>query len=331
MSDSSDITANASNTRNTSPDGGHKVVFKKKTRFGQQRRQMKTNTEDESQVLGEEEDDEWKRLHELKQTQHLRKRSNKGIDILELTQNPIVITNTNKTEIKGGITSDVKTLTNELDLGNTFSVETNRRDEDTDLMKYIEEELSRRKGKQLANTDNKSSVPVNVSNDMNVLFDVLPEHLIQTNAKKSEEMLSNQMLNGIPEIELGLEEKIRNIEATEEAKSKLMVKRNNRWNEGNASSFVPNNIAVCFVQHNRYNLPEDVPRLSTAPKRVRVDDRQQTQTYVDEPVVVIGDEPKQKAILQNNGSDRNHNKFYGKDKASDDYIFEKFKKQFRKF
>lgn len=37
-----------------------------------------------------------------------------------------------------------------------------------------------------------------------VLFEV-PEHLRKSTTKKSEEMLSNQMLSGIPEVDLGIE------------------------------------------------------------------------------------------------------------------------------
>ena len=44
--------------------------------------------------------------------------------------------------------------------------------------------------------------------------------------KKSEEMLSSQMLCGIPEVDLGIDEKIRNIEATENAKKKAAEERN---------------------------------------------------------------------------------------------------------
>lgn len=62
-------------------------------------------------------------------------------------------------------------------------------------------------------------------------------------------MLSNQMLSGIPEIDLGIEAKIKNIEATEEAKQKLILQQKNK-SEG-PSHFVPANMAVNFVQHNR--------------------------------------------------------------------------------
>lgn len=33
----------------------------------------------------------------------------------------------------------------------------------------------------------------------------VPEHLRQSSAHRSEEMLSNQMLSGIPEVDLGIE------------------------------------------------------------------------------------------------------------------------------
>ena len=316
----------------TNQSNDHKIVFKKKNRIGQRRRQLS----DESEEIHSEDSNEWNKLNELKQIQNQRKRSNKGINILELTQNSnnnINNNNNSKNETKpfGGV-SDAKTLSNELDLGNTFSVETNRRDEDTDLMKYIEEELSKRKGTQMSTnkTIGERFESQEKKSDMNSLFDVLPDHLIGKTSKKSEEMLSNQMLNGIPEVELGLDEKIRNIEATEEAKVRLIENRNNRSNQS-TSSFVPNNIAVCFVQHNRYNIGEDVQRLNNNNnKRLRIESQQQN-TYVEEPVVVIGDEPKQMLKLQNKSSEQNQKGFYGKDKASDDYIFEKFKKQFRKF
>ena len=59
------------------------------------------------------------------------------------------------------------------------------------------------------------------------------------------------MLSGIPEIDLGLEAKIRNIEATEETKQKLL--RDSLRKQDKPSEFVPKNMAVNFVQHNRCN------------------------------------------------------------------------------
>ena len=65
----------------------------------------------------------------------------------------------------------------------------------------------------------------------------------------SEEMLSNQMLSGIPEVDLGIEAKIRNIEATEEAKQDMQEKLKKKSNE--PTNMVPTNVAVNFMLHSR--------------------------------------------------------------------------------
>ena len=100
----------------------------------------------------------------------------------------------------------------------------------------------------------------------------LPEELKNIKGRKNrkEDMISNQMLSGIPEIDLGIEwvatraptmqtvdtlisccfrAKIKNIEQTEDAKQRLLQEKN-RKNES-VSAFVPTNYAVNFVQHNR--------------------------------------------------------------------------------
>ena len=70
-------------------------------------------------------------------------------------------------------------------------------------------------------------------------------------------MLSNQMLSGIPEVNLGIQAKILNIEATEEAKMKMIEERRNKKNQG-PSIMVPTNVAVDFMQHNRCKSVLDV-------------------------------------------------------------------------
>lgn len=73
-------------------------------------------------------------------------------------------------------------------------------------MKYIEEELSKRKSKNEDKTEN------GLNNDKGsycspeeAALQAVPEHLRQSSAHRSEEMLSNQMLSGIPEVDLGIE------------------------------------------------------------------------------------------------------------------------------
>lgn len=62
------------------------------------------------------------------------------------------------------------------------------------------------------------------------------------------------MLSGIPEVDLGIDAKIRNIEATEEAKQKLLEDQMKKRNE--PTVMVPTNMASNFMLHSRckYNI-----------------------------------------------------------------------------
>lgn len=135
-------------------------------------------------------------------------------------------------------------------IGTQFSVETNKRDEDEEMMKFIEEELSKRKGKVDENFESNDSIhKSSYLSPEEAALQAVPDHLRESSTKRSEEMLSNQMLSGIPEVDLGIDAKIKNIEATEEAKLKLLWDKQNK--KDGPSQFVPTNMAVNFVQHNR--------------------------------------------------------------------------------
>ena len=78
----------------------------------------------------------------------------------------------------------------------------------------------------------------------------LPKYLdVHSKIMKSEEMLSNQMLSGIPEVDLGIDAKIRNIEATEEAKQQLLEDQMKKRKE--PTVMVPTNMASNFMLHSR--------------------------------------------------------------------------------
>lgn len=298
-------------------DQSDKVVFKKK--FA--KRSLRSRDKDDDN----EETDQKEKIEELKELQKLKKRSNKGINVIDLMNAPAVKSLEKREKITeiGGLTS-AKNLTSELDLGNTFSVETNRRDEDADMMKYIEEELAKRKGDASEDGSGKVFAITKTSDD--IVFEELPQHLLIQETKKSEEMLSSQMLSGIPEVDLGVDERIRNIEATEEAKVQLINKKR-RGGRG-TSNLVPTNVAVNFQQHNRFNVPDHETALATAAKKPRI--VKPTVTIVEEPVVVIGDEPRQGKFKNYAPKTHGFVKFPGKEKATDDYHFERFRKQFRK-
>lgn len=142
-------------------------------------------------------------------------------------------------------------------IGTQFSVETNKRDEDEEMMKYIEEQLSKRKGKDTPDNEIKIDATKiakfsKYCTPEEAALQAVPKHLRESSTQRSEEMLSNQMLSGIPEVDLGIEAKIKNIEATEEAKLRLLWEKHNK--KDGPSQFVPTNMAVNFVQHNRCNI-----------------------------------------------------------------------------
>ncbi len=178
----------------------------------------------------------------------------------------------------------------ETGIGTQFKAETNICDTDEQMMKYIEDHMSKEKDKKQQQPTSDDSNRYLTPEDAAIL--ALPNYLRESGAKKSEEMLSNQMLNGIPEVDLGIDAKIRNIEATEEAKQKLLADQKNQ--KDLPSAFVPKNFAVNFIQHHRFN----------------VDQNNQQQKKRPAP-----DEEANSKMPK---------------KATDDYHFDKFRKQFRK-
>ncbi|OVA16585.1 Hepatocellular carcinoma-associated antigen 59 [Macleaya cordata] len=107
----------------------------------------------------------------------------------------------------------------ELVLQDTFAQETAVMVEDPNMLKYVEQELAKKRGKQIDATNQ-------VENDLKRAEDelyVIPEHL-KVKKRNSEES-STQWTTGIAEIQLPIEFKLRNIEETEAAKKLLQEKR----------------------------------------------------------------------------------------------------------
>lgn len=245
----------------------------------------------------------------MRELQKLRQRPN-GINIVGLAlgkkitieeeitiKDPFKVASGGMVNMQALKTGKVKKVDDAYDtgIGTQFSVETNKRDEDEEMQKYIEEELQRRKGVKSAD-DNEAGTSSSKKylTPEEAALQALPEHLRKNNLQKSEEMLSNQMLNGIPEVDLGIEAKIRNIEATEEAKQRMIQEQ--KMKKDVPSHFVPINIAANFVQHDRANHDK-----LAAQKRKQV---------------------------QMEGEDQ-EKKRDGK-RATDDYYFDKFRNKFRK-
>ncbi|XP_014210083.1 telomere length and silencing protein 1 homolog [Copidosoma floridanum] len=293
-------------------EASEKIVFKKKKVKALRKR--KTSSSDENS--GSEDNFNRFQLEELRTVQKLRERP-KGVNIVGLAlgeaATPIDrIVDSDPFKVKAGGMVNMAALKNskikqddayDTGIGTQFNAETNKRDEDDEMVKYIEEELQKRKNKNSINReDDANKNKMLYCSPEEAALQAVPEHLRQSSSHKSEEMLSNQMLSGIPEVDLGIEAKIRNIESTEEAKLKLLWERHRK--KDGPSQFVPTNMAVNFVQHNRFNLDDD------AQKRKR---QGSSQRHIPQT---------------SNSKDKRKD---SDEKATDDYHYERFKKQFRRF
>ncbi|KAG2176201.1 hypothetical protein INT43_005435 [Umbelopsis isabellina] len=123
----------------------------------------------------------------------------------------------------------------------TFTTQTNALDVDKHMMAYIEEEMKKRRGDSSIEEDAETE-----SKRYQDIYDELykiPEHLRVDNKPVVEGnvQLSTQMLTAIPEVDLGMDARLQNIEATERAKRSLSEnqqsgKKDNSRSEYNAPS-----------------------------------------------------------------------------------------------
>lgn len=107
----------------------------------------------------------------------------------------------------------------ELVLQDTFAQETAVMVEDPNMLRYVEQELAKKKGK---NIDEANQVENDIKHAEDELYKI-PDHL-KVKRRNSEES-STQWTTGIAEVQLPIEYKLRNIEETEAAKKLLQEKR----------------------------------------------------------------------------------------------------------
>lgn len=74
-----------------------------------------------------------------------------------------------------------------------------------DRVKYIEEELQKRKKNNASEKDDTNLQKTIYCVPEEAALQAVPDYLRRSSSHKNEEMLSNQMLSGIPEVDLGIE------------------------------------------------------------------------------------------------------------------------------
>ena len=79
-------------------------------------------------------------------------------------------------------------------------------------------------------------------------------------------MISAQMLTGIPEVDLGIDVKIQNIERTEKAKKQLLQESKQREKESDRKNLEKSNN---YVQHDRWKDIQEIEMVRESDKKNR--------------------------------------------------------------
>ncbi|KAG0353663.1 hypothetical protein BGZ54_002103 [Gamsiella multidivaricata] len=200
---------------------------------------------------------------------------------------------------------------------NSFTKQTNVLDVDKHMMKYIEEEMKKRRGETSASEENTEGAPQGYNGDT----DILDELGIKRTAPKPEQegnvQLSTTMLTAIPEVDLGMDARLKNIEETEKAKRKLIEER-----------------TTTSINPGRFSQPAYVPsdreRISHHQQNNRRNNNSNNNNNSNQNSE-SGQGPNHR--FQNtygNNSGQNNRGGAGRGMATDDLVMERFKKRMRR-
>ncbi|KAG0208095.1 hypothetical protein BGX28_000851 [Mortierella sp. GBA30] len=188
---------------------------------------------------------------------------------------------------------------------NSFTKQTNVLDVDKHMMKYIEEEMKKRRGETGESEENTRDQSNRHGDE-----DILDELGIRKTAPKPEQegnvQLSTTMLTAIPEVDLGMEARLRNIEETERAKRKLFETQ-----------------ATTKINTERFSQPAYVPSDSE-----RISHHQQNRRQNHTNSNNDGAGPNHR--FQNTYSNPSNKGGVGRGMATDDLVMERFKKRMRR-
>ncbi|KAG0221179.1 hepatocellular carcinoma-associated antigen 59-domain-containing protein [Mortierella sp. GBAus27b] len=185
---------------------------------------------------------------------------------------------------------------------NSFTKQTNALDVDKHMMKYIEDEMKKRRGEDISSDDKEEQ-----TRGLNGDTDILDELGIKKSAPKPEQegnvQLSTTMLTAIPEVDLGMEARLRNIEDTEKAKRKLFEQR-----------------TTTTINPERFSQPAYVP---SDRERISQNDRRNNNND-------MGAGPNHRFQNTYGSHGQNDRGGVGRGMATDDLVMERFKKRMRR-
>ncbi|KAH6815904.1 integrator complex subunit-like protein [Perilla frutescens var. frutescens] len=187
----------------------------------------------------------------------------------------------------------------DLVLQDTFAQETAVMVEDPNMLRYVEQELAKKRGK---NIDEENQVENEVKRAEDELYKI-PEHLKVK--KRSSEENSTQWTTGIAEVQLPIEYKLRNIEETEAAKKLLQEKR--LVGRTKTDSSIPSSFSADFFQRGK-----------DYAEKLR---KEHPELYKDKGANANGLESKNQDSVADGGGRRQA--------ATDEFMLERFRKRER--
>ncbi|CAN4106553.1 unnamed protein product [Withania somnifera] len=207
--------------------------------------------EDSSTKDNNESDDEQERRLALEEVKFLQKQRERklGVPAISSTTSHVAAGGGYSNSSAGGLVRKVNDKgegdgeKDELVLQDTFAQETAVMEEDPNMLRYVEQELAKKRGK---NVDVVDQVENEVKRAEDELYKI-PEHL-KVKRRNSEES-STQWTTGIAEIQLPIEYKLKNIEETEAAKKLLQEKR--LMGRARTESSIPSSYSADYFQRGK--------------------------------------------------------------------------------
>ncbi|KAJ3041341.1 hypothetical protein HDV00_009482 [Rhizophlyctis rosea] len=199
-----------------------------------------------------------------------------------------------------------------------FATESNAMDTQRLMDDFIERELRKRKGVESSAEETKGNGAGTQSTDIRDELFEIPSHL-QTQSKPVSEgnvTLSTSMLTAIPEVDLGIDIKLRNIEDTERAKRRMMEMKN-----------APDkDLVIVAAERFQTNTRRQTEALHGPGSPSRTKDSHR------EPPPPVSSEPQRVVVTGGPfaGLDSERKRFDKKTMATDEMVMERFRKRLRK-
>lgn len=162
-----------------------------------------------------------------------------------------------------------------------FKKETFLRDEHEEMKKYVQMELRKRKA-DCDDTDDESTTGKVPSMEDRLLFKAA-EKVRSYRSERNDELLSNQMLAGIPEVDLGINARMSNIIETEKKKTEMLKevieKRRSVSEDGVFRQDLSMDLSKSYLQHPIFYM-ESTTRMGQEDWRKKLEDPQETEVRV---------------------------------------------------